>query len=339
MIERLAVLGAGNWGRNLLRNFCDLLGPQRVVCCDPDLNVLQRAERAYPGLTTYPTPGAIWEEDGVAAVVVATPAATHFELAEQALQANKHVLVEKPLTMASQEAETLCRLAEERDRVLMVDHLLLYHPAVEYLFNQVRSGKLGSIYYLYSQRINLGIVRTDENALWSLGPHDIAVMLELLGAEPMQVVAHGGNYLQKDRHIEDVVFLAMTFSGGEIAQLHLSWLDPHKMRKITIVGSERMITFDDMEPMEKVKLYDTGVTIQPQDVGPQVRYGDILIPSFPLGEPLRAVCQHFLDCVETGATPRSDGLAGLKVVRVLEAAQRSLENRGKPVELKVAGWP
>ncbi len=333
MIDKLAVIGAGNWGRNLLRNFCELLGAQRVVCCDLDDKIVQRAERAYPGLITCSKPDSIWEDHRITAAVISTPAATHYALAKQALRAYKHVFVEKPLALNSKEAEALCQLAQERQRVLMVDHLLLYHPAVEELILRVRTGELGHVYYVYSQRVNLGVVRTEENALWSLGPHDIAVILELMGTEPVQALAQGGIYLQKDRRIEDVVFLTMVFPGGELAHLHLSWLDPHKLRKITVVGSEKMIVFDDMEPQEKLKIYDKGVTVHSQNAGPQVRYGDIIIPNVPMAEPLRAACQHFLDCIEKNKKPRSDGRAGLKVLRVLEAAQQSLERAGKPVML------
>lgn len=333
MIDKLAVIGAGNWGRNLLRNFCELLGAQRVVCCDLDEKILQRAERAYPGLTICVNPNGIWEDDHITAAVIATPSATHYELAKQALRADKHVFVEKPLALNSKEAEALCRLAEDRQRLLMVDHLLLYHPAVKELIKRVRAGELGHVHYVYSQRVNLGVVRTEENALWSLGPHDIAVILELIGAEPLQVLAQGGIYLQKEKKIEDVVFLTMAFPCGELAHLHLSWLDPHKLRKITVVGSEKMIVFDDMEPQEKLKIYDKGVTVQPPNASLQVRYGDIIIPNVPLREPLRAACQHFLNCIEQGQRPRSDGWAGLQVIRVLEAAQRSLEHGGKPVML------
>ena len=333
MVERLGVVGAGNWGRHLLRNFCHLLGASRVVCCDTDEAVRRRSRDANPGLTTCSDMSDLLQDDGITAVVIATPAATHYELASQALKHDKHVFVEKPLALRAEDAISLCHLAEERDLTLMVDHLLVYHPAVEDLIQRAKTGELGSIYCVYSQRANLGIVRTEENALWSLGPHDVAVTLELLGTEPTQVVAQGGAFLQQDRKIEDVVFLTMTFPDGELANLHLSWLDPHKLRKITIVGSEKMVVFDDMEPQEKLKIYDKGVTVMPEGTSFPVRYGDIVVPNIPLAEPLQVACRHFLDCVEQGERPRSDGWAGLKVVRVIEGAQRSIESGGRPVIL------
>jgi predicted dehydrogenase len=336
MIERLAIIGTGNWGRHLVRNFCELLGPSRIICCDTDQQALKRVEQAYSGVKVCCDPDLLWEERSINAFVIATPAVTHYELTRKALEAGRDVFVEKPLALRASEAEELIALADEKGRVLMVDHLLLYHPAVEELINRVRSGELGRIYYLYGQRVNLGVVRTEENALWSLGVHDIAVTLELMGSDPISVAAQGGIYLQKERRIEDVVFLTMVFPAGELAHLHLSWLDPHKIRKLTVVGDEKMIVFDDMEPEEKLKIYDKGVTFQPENlsVGPQVRYGEILIPNVPLVEPLRRACGHFLDCVAQGTAPKSDGRAALRVLKVLEAAQRSLELKGKPQALR-----
>jgi predicted dehydrogenase len=218
----------------------------------------------------------------------------------------------------------------------MVGHLLKYHPAIEFLKEYTEAGYLGDVRYLYSQRLNLGQVRRDENALWSLGPHDIAVANHLLGAAPIEVCAVGESYLQSGIH--DVVFLTMRYPGRKLAHVHVSWLDPHKTRKLTVVGSLQMAVFDDMEPAEKVRLYDRGVdlpTLAGGDAtaGLRLRFGDISIPRLSVTEPLQAECQHFVDCIREGWTPRSDGRDGLQVVQVLEAAERSLQEGGGPVSI------
>src|SRR5207245_2687415 len=231
------------------------------------------------------------------------------------------------------EAEALVRVARQSGRCLMVGHLLLYHPAVVKMKHLVTSGDVGEPFYLYSQRLNLGRVRNDENALWSFGPHDVAVAVHLFDAEPEVVTAKGEAYLQPG--IVDVVFVTLHFPQRKMAHIHLSWLDPHKTRRTTLVGSRKMVVFDDMEPNDKIRIYDKGVDVRPQAVSYEdylhVRFGDILIPHFGTTEPLRLECQHFLDCVRTGATPLSDGAHGLRVVRILAAAQKSLERDGAPV--------
>jgi len=269
-------------------------------------------------------------------VVIASCAAQHFDQARWALEAGKHVLVEKPMTLAPGEAEELVRVARQNGRCLMVGHLLLYHPAVVKMKHLVTSGDVGEPFYLYSQRLNLGRVRNDENALWSFGPHDVAVALHLFDEEPEIVTAKGEAYLQPG--IVDVVFVTLHFPQRKMAHIHLSWLDPHKTRRTTVVGSRKMIVFDDMEPTDKVRIYDKGVDVRPQSVSYEdylhVRFGDVLIPHIGTAEPLRLECQHFLDCVRTGETPRSDGAHGLQVIRILAAAQKSLELDGAPVTVK-----
>jgi predicted dehydrogenase len=235
------------------------------------------------------------------------------------------VVIEKPLAASTADAKVLCDLATETGCVLMVDHLLLYHPGVEELKRRVVAGDLGDLNYIYAQRLNLGVVRQEENVLWSLGAHDIAVAIDLIGSSPIGVSAHGGLYLQPEKRIYDVAFVNILFAGGRRAHLHLSWLDPGKVRKITVVGSDKMAVFDDMEPTSKLSIHDKGVTMVAEDRSPQARYGDITVPTVALDEPLKQACAHFLACAESGATPRSDGWAGLDVVRVLEAAQTSMD--------------
>jgi UDP-2-acetamido-3-amino-2,3-dideoxy-glucuronate N-acetyltransferase len=330
-LGKLAVIGVGHWGKNLLRNFCALLGPERVVACDQDPKRIGDISSQYPDVQILTDAQAVFDDPTVGAVVIATPVVTHYELASQALRAQKHVFVEKPIAMRSSEAHELIALAEQTRRVLMVDHLLEYHPAVERLHQLIRNGELGEIFYLYSQRLNLGIIRTEENALWSLAPHDISVMLYLLEEEPQRVWAHGASYLQEQ--IEDMALIILEFASGVRAHVHVSWLDPHKTRKLVVVGRKRMAIFDDTSS-EKLFLFDKYVVradgrLLPHDEGAH----SISVPN---DEPLRKVCEHFLQCIERGERPRSDGRDGLRVLRVLEAAQRSLDSHGAPITLAEA---
>jgi len=269
-------------------------------------------------------------------VVVAVDAPQHYKIAKAALQAGKHVYVEKPLTLSSVEAQELVDLAAAKKVQLMVGHLLLFHPGVQYMKKMVKDGTLGDLLYIYCQRVNLGKVRKDENALWSFAPHDLSVILHLLDMEPLDVVARGSAFLQKG--IEDVVFVDLRFPGGKLAHVHVSWLDPHKLRKFTVVGTQKMVVFDDMEASEKIKIYDKGVDRAGEVVSYgdalTVRNGDILIPKISLQEPLKLECTHFVDCVRERRTPLTDGLGGLRVVKVLDAAQRSLKSGGTPIAIE-----
>jgi predicted dehydrogenase len=252
------------------------------------------------------------------------------------LGAGKHLYVEKPLALTTTDAAELVETARAADLRLMTGHLLLYHPGVTMLKELVDSGELGEIFYLYSQRVNLGVIRRNENALWSFAPHDLSVMLHLLGDDPVSVSARGAAYLQEG--VEDVVFVNLRFPGGRMGQVQLSWLDPHKLRKFTVVGSRKMAVLDDMEPQEKVRIYDKGAEV-PGDYASYgdyigLRFGDVHIPRLDWREPLRLECEHFLSCVRDGRTPVSDGANGLRVVRVLEAASRSLERDGAPVTIE-----
>jgi predicted dehydrogenase len=331
---KVACVGTGYWGKNLVRNFYGLPGCALKVCCDLNDKNLKAISGQYPGVAVTTDYDTVLCNPDIDAVVLASPAVQHYEMAKQALEARKHVYVEKPLTLRVGDAEVLCDLADANDRVLMVGHLMEYHPGVVKLKQLVDYGELGEVYYLYSQRVNLGIVRKDENALWSLAPHDISIILYLLDQEPVTVSARGATFLQSE--IEDVVFCNLQFANGAMAQIQVSWLDPHKARKITVVGSKKMVVFDDVEATEKVRIYDKGVDgMEYASYGDALtlRSGDITIPRIDMAEPLRAECQHFVMCIQKGEKPRSDGRNGLRVVRVLDAADRSLKDRGVPVAL------
>jgi predicted dehydrogenase len=335
----IAVVGTGDWGANLVRNFAALPGGKLVALCDTDPARLAKTGAQYPGVRTTVRLEDIASAPDVRGVVVAATAIQHHPIAKALLEAGKDVYVEKPLCLRVDHAEELVRLARDRDRILMVGHLLLHHPGVRYLKDMVRKGELGEVFYIYSQRVNLGKVRRDENALWSFAPHDLSVILHLLEMEPIDVAARGSAFLQGT--VEDVVFLHLRFPGGKMAHVHVSWLDPHKLRKFTVVGSQKMVVFDDMEASEKLRIYDKGIDRAGQIVSYgdalSVRSGDIVIPKISLQEPLRIECQHFVDCVRDRKAPLTDGADGLRVVRVLAAAQQSLEAGGIPVP--VAGQP
>jgi predicted dehydrogenase len=329
----IGVVGMNYWGPNLARNFDRLEGCRVSWICDRDQAVLDRHRASYPRATLTTRYEDLLEDPALDAVVIATPVPTHAPLARKALEADKDAFVEKPLALTARDANELAALADARGRVLMVDHLLVYHPAVQKLKDLVTDGTLGRVFYLYGNRQNLGIVRADENALWSLGPHDISVMLWLVGERPCEVAASGESYLQPG--VEDVVFGRLRFPSGVIGHLHLSWLDPHKMRKMTIIGAERMVVFDDMETERKVTIYDKGPLPRTETYGEyiQVRSGDITIPRVPATEPLRIVCERFVSALaDRGRTP-SDGWAGAAVVEVLEAMSASLASSGSPVAL------
>ena len=331
----VAVVGGGGWGRNLIRNFAEIPSCRLKTICDLNEKALAAAKAAYKGVEVTADSSKVFADREVGAVVIATDAPSHYRLACQALDAGKHVFVEKPMTLAPADAEDLVRRADKAGRTLMVGHLLEYHPCVAQLKDLVDQGQLGALRYMYCQRLNLGVIRKDENAWWSLAPHDVSIILYIFQAEPVVVTAQGQAYLRPG--VEDVVFAQLKFADGRIAHIHVSWFDPHKVRQVTLVGSDKMATFDDMEASEKIRIYDKGVSVAGSVVGYEqslsIRTGDILIPKTPGGEPLRIECLHFLECVEKGTTPRSDGRDGLRVVRVLEAASRSLAAGGAPVNL------
>jgi predicted dehydrogenase len=320
-VTKLAQAGLGAWGKNLARNFADLADLAWLVDAD-EARREEFAERLPKARVTGDLSEALADPE-VEAVVVATPVVTHFELAKQALQAGKHVFVEKPPAMHAHEMEELCELARARNLVLMPGHLLLYHPAVSMLKELIASGELGEVLYVYSNRKNLGKIRTDENALLSLGAHDLSVILYLLEEEPSEVVAHGNAFLTQG--VEDVAFCYLAFPSGKVAHMHLSWLDPHKVRELTVVGNEKMVVFDDMELERKVTIYEKSPWQASATWGEwQTRSGDIFSPKVPNDEPLRLECRHFLDLVAGNGDPQRAARDGLAVVRVLEQLQASL---------------
>jgi predicted dehydrogenase len=322
---RIGVVGLGYWGPNLARNFAALPDCQLAWCCDASPEARARLEPQFPGTRFAEDLGQLLADPALDAIAVATPVPAHAEIAIRVLEAGKHCFVEKPLAQSVADAERVVAAAQRSGRILMVGHLLEYHPGVRKLKELADSGELGErIYYIYGNRLNLGKLRADENALWSLGAHDVSVVLALAGEEPREVAAHGESYVREG--IEDVVFCFLRFPSGLSAHLHLSWLDPHKERRFTVVGSQRMATFDDMAVEGKLTIYDKGFDEDSRTYGEYItRTGDIFVPRIPNVEPLRVECEHFVQCVRTGAEPRSDGASGLRVVRVLEQLQHSLE--------------
>lgn len=320
----IGVLGLGYWGPNLARNFAALEGAEVTWLCDGSPAALERQRAAHPAARQTADFADLLADEALDAVVIAAPVPQHAELTLAAIEAGKHVFVEKPLGATLEEAERVAAAAAESDRVVMVGHLLEYHPAVEKLKGMIDSGELGEIRYVYSTRLNLGKLRTDENALWSLGPHDVSVALALIGEEPDEMAAHGEAYMNAG--VEDVVFGYLRFPSGIAAHLHISWLDPHKQRRITVVGSKRMATFDDMSIEGKLTIYDKGFDESFESYGEYLaRSGDITMPQISNEEPLRIECRHFVECIRTGSAPRTDAASGLRTVRVLSGLQASLD--------------
>jgi predicted dehydrogenase len=321
---KLAAVGLGYWGPNLARNLDELDGAALTWICDRDEARLERYGSRFPEARKTTSYEDLLADSELDAVAIATPVVTHFELAREALLAGKHVFVEKPLALSSALGEQLVALAEERALALMPGHLLLYHPGVAKLKGLVESEELGRLLYVYGNRQNLGQIRKDENALWSLGAHDLSVILHLVGEEPAEAWARGESFLNPG--VEDVVFCYLRFPSGAVAHMHLSWLDPHKMRRMTVVGDRKMAVFDDMEPERKVTVYDKGPQQSAETWGEwQTRSGDISIPKVANDEPLRLECEHFLTLLRGEGNRIAAAREGLAVVRALEQLQSSLE--------------
>ncbi len=334
---RIGVIGAGNWGRNHVRTLATMPEVELTSVCDIDPSRQEEIGRMYPSVRVTDNLESALES--VEAVVVATPVGSHEPVARAALERGIATLIEKPMALSVRGAEEIVALSEAKSVPVVVGHLLVFHPAVERLQTMIADGDLGSVYYLYSQRVNLGQVRPDENALWSFGPHDVSVAMKLLGEPPVYVSAQGRSCLQPG--IEDVVFLNMEFASGIVAHVQMSWLDPHKERRLTVVGSRKMVVFDDMQAREKLKVYDKGVD-RPPEYGSYgeslaVREGDIWIPRIPNVEPLRAELRHFVTVVRREERPRSSARDGLEIVRIMQAASDSLAHRGRQVELGQVG--
>jgi predicted dehydrogenase len=316
---KIGQAGLGYWGKNLARNF-DELADLRWLC---DASTEAQAEFAarYPGARVTGDFAEMLADPEVEAVVIATPVPTHYELAKQALEAGKHVFVEKPPAMRAEEMDEIVTLAEERDLVLMPGHLLLYHPGVIKLKELIDTGELGDVLCVYGNRVNLGIVRSNENALWSLGVHDLSVILHLLDEDPELATAQGSSSIHPG--VEDVVFCFLRFPSGKIAHMHLSWLDPHKMRKMTVVGREKMVVFDDMEPEQKVTIYEKRVSPTGEAFS-----GDVSTPAIDMTEPLRRECTYFLELVAGEHDKIKVARDGARVVRALEMLTTSLNGHG-----------
>jgi predicted dehydrogenase len=306
-----------------------------VMVCDLKQERLDHIQGRYPSVKTSRDYHDLLASDAEA-IVIATPVATHYKLALECLQAGKHVLIEKPLTCASREAVEIVAAGEKAGKVVMTGHTFVYNPAVVALKNIIASGEIGRIYYVSATRVNLGLYQPDINVVWDLAPHDVSILLDVLGMEPVAASARGGMYVKPGVH--DVAYLTLYFNDGVMADMRVSWLDPSKIRLLTIVGSKKMIIYDDIEPVEKIKIFDKGVDVQPytdtyEEFHLAYRYGDVVAYPLKWEEPLKLECMHFIECVREGKTPHSDGRMGLKVVQVIEAAQKSLLNGGLREEI------
>jgi predicted dehydrogenase len=339
---RVAVVGCGYWGQNLLRNFCELEEAEVVMACDFDSRALVRAKRRYPTIEITQSYKEVLADPRVDAVVLATPVSTHYLFAKQALLSNKHVLVEKPLAQSTSQVLELIELAEQAGKTLMVDHTFLYTGAVRRMKALVESGEIGELLYFDSVRISLGLVQSDINVLWDLGPHDLSIMDYLCGRDPVAISATGVKHLSTP--FENVAYVTVHFEGNLIAHFHLNWLAPVKVRRTLVGGSKKMIVYDDMENSEKVKVYDKGIM---QNHDPECREkmltgyrnGDMLAPNLEATEALRLMAREFVASVVERRPALSDGYCGYRVVRLLEAAQQSIQENGRLIFFKKAPLP
>lgn len=330
-VVKVGVIGYGYWGPKLARNFHEVPTTELTMVADLDEKRLAQARRSFPDVATTTDYHELLESDDVDAVVVATPVSMHFPVARDCLRNGKHVLIEKPLARNRTEGQALVDLAKARDLILMVGHTFEYNPAVVMLRDIVASGELGRIYYAYSQRTNLGIFQKDINVLWDLAPHDLSILLYVLGTDPTSVSASGESYVRPGIH--DVAHATLNFPDQVQAHVHVSWLDPCKVRRLTVVGSKKMVVYDDVETQEKIKIYDKGVdkpahTDNYGEFQLSYRYGDIKVPMIPLDEPLKIEAAHFAESIINKTQPRSNGEVGLKVVKILESTDKSLMNGG-----------
>lgn len=332
---KVAVVGVGYWGPNFVRILDELSGCRLVAVCDADTKKFEKLAGLYPHIDFTDNLDTLLDGDRIDAFVVATGSDSHFEVARKCLLAGKHALVEKPLALSAADAGELVKIAGDKSRVLLVGHLLRYHNGVVKLREYIEEGYLGKVLYIYTTRVNLGKIRKEESALWSFATHDISLVNFLLGGEPEYVTASGQAYVRDG--VQDVVFVTLHYPERVMAHLHVSWLDPHKIRKTTVVGDKKMAVLDDMQATEKLRIYDKGVDFVPSygDYGESLtlRVGDIYIPKIDMAEPLKVECRHFLDCITKGAEPLTGGEHGLQVLRVLEAAERSLSEGSKAIRV------
>ncbi|MBI3881580.1 MAG: Gfo/Idh/MocA family oxidoreductase [Verrucomicrobia bacterium] len=335
MIE-MAVVGYGYWGPNLVRNFSECDDTRVSVVCDADATRLARARKRFPSVEGVTDFDEVLRRPAIQAVAIATPVRTHYELARRALEAGKHVLVEKPLTMRVDHAEELVALAKKNGLVLMVDHIFVYSPPVLKMKEIVDSGKLGKLFFIDSVRINLGLFQHDVNVVWDLAPHDLSIVDFLLGKLPRALSAVGGAHAGNE--IEDVAYLNLDYGDGLIANFHVNWLSPVKVRQMIVGGSDRSLIYNDMDPSEKIKVYDRGINLgedpeKRRQVLISYRSGDVWAPNISNAEPLARLAAHFADCITHGKTPVSGGESGLRIVKILDAAQRSIKAQGGRVML------
>jgi predicted dehydrogenase len=332
----LAVIGCGYWGPNLIRNFIGLPDCRVKWVCDVDPKRLSHMKQLYPAVSTVESLEPILEDKETEVVVIATPVHLHYDLASRSLQAGKHTFIEKPMARTSEQCYELIRLAEAKKLTLMVGHTFIYSAPVRRIKEIIKSGDIGEIQYISSRRLNLGLFQKDINVAWDLAPHDISIILYLLGSPPVSVNCQGKAHIHAG--IEDVTNISLNFDNGGFATIQSSWLDPNKVREMVIVGSKRMILYDDNEPLEKIKIYDKRVETPPHydtfaEFQYSYHYGDMYAPYIQQTEPLKGECQHFLECIRTGAKPESSGVDGLRVIQILESASRSLKNGGGGVEI------
>lgn len=335
----IAMVGCGYWGPNLARNFNAMADCRVTVICDADPARLQHMKKLYPGVEGCLSFDEVLDRSDVDAMVIATPTRLHYPMALKALESGRHVLVEKPLATSAQECESLLEAAEDKNLILMVGHTFLYSPTVRKIREIIRHGDLGELQYVSARRLNLGLFQTDINVAWDLAPHDISIILYILDEMPTGVNCQGRAHVTPG--IEDVINMTLTFGNGAFALVHNSWLDPNKVRQMTFVGKRRMLAYDDIEPFEKIRIYDKRVEVPPHydsfaEFQFSYHHGDMYSPSVKQTEPLSLECQHFIDCIKAGAQPESSGMEGLKVVQILEAASKSLKINGARVELPVA---
>jgi len=323
MKKRIAVIGCGYWGKNLIRNFYELNSLQAI--CDIDEKKIKLFQEKYPNLLVYSKYTQLLKNHEIEAVVIATPAVTHYSLTKEALLANKDVLVEKPLALNYEEGKELVSLASKKDKILMIGHILEYHPAVIKLQQIINKGELGKINYIYSNRLNLGKLRTEENILWSFAPHDISVILSLLGEMPDELSAHGGNYLNPN--VTDVTVTTLSFASGVKAHIFVSWLHPYKEQKLIVIGDKKMIVFDDVNPINKLSIYDYKIDwIDRCPISHQEKAQPLNVEQ---KEPLKSECEHFIECISSRKIPKTDGNNALRVLKILEACQESLKKNVK----------
>jgi predicted dehydrogenase len=341
-LVKVGVVGCGYWGPNLIRNLRQSQDCQLKLICDTSEQRLSHMRRLYPEVATTRSFDDLLNGSDLDAVVIATPVRFHYEMAKACLSRGKHVFIEKPMARTEAEAEELVALAEREGLVVMVGHTFLFSPAVRRMKEIVDAGDIGEVQYISARRLNLGLFQKDINVAWDLAPHDISILLHLLDERPVSVSCQGSSHVT--RGIEDVTMMYLTFEKNRCAFIHNSWLDPKKVRLMTVVGSQRMIVYDDTEPLEKLKIYDARVEVPPHydtfaEFTYSYHYGDAYVPYIKQDEPLKLECQHFLDCIREQCTPIANGRLGLEVVRILEAACESLRQQGASVSLgAVTQW-